>query len=58
MADGAPDPVKALRDMLKQINDLSGASLDLIDQASGGAESGGEAEQPAPEGEEVPAPPA
>jgi len=44
--------------MLKQINDLSGASLDLIDQASGGAESGGEAEQPAPEGEEVPAPPA
>ena len=46
------DPIQALKDIFQQLNDLSSAGLDLINQASGGA--GGEA--PAAEGE-VPAPP-
>ena len=51
------DPIQALREILQQLNELSGAGLDLIDQALGGAEGGGEGEAPAPEGEEAPAPP-
>ena len=49
------DPIQALREILQQLNELSGAGLDLLDQALGGAEGGGEA--PAEEGGEVPAPP-
>ena len=46
------DPIEALREILQQINDLSGGGLDLLNQALGGAEGGS-----APEGGEVPAPP-
>lgn len=52
------DPIQALREILSQLNELSGAGLDLIDQALGGAEGG---EAPAPDeggGEAPPAPPA
>ncbi|QDF16984.1 hypothetical protein SEA_YELLOWPANDA_34 [Microbacterium phage YellowPanda] len=49
------DPLQALREIIQQLNELSGAALDILTQASGGA---GEGEAPAPEGgEEVPAPP-
>jgi hypothetical protein len=48
------DPIEALRQILQQINELSGGALDLLDQASGGAGAEGGA---APEGGEVPAPP-
>lgn len=52
------DPIQALRDIFQQLNDLSSAGLDLINQASGGAGGGegGEA-PPQDEGGEVPAPP-
>ncbi|AZV01796.1 hypothetical protein SEA_UNPHAZED_35 [Microbacterium phage Unphazed] len=49
------DPLQALQEILQQLNELSGAGLDLLTQALGGA-GGGEA--PAPEGGEAPAPPA
>ncbi|QYC53802.1 hypothetical protein SEA_EUGENEKRABS_32 [Microbacterium phage EugeneKrabs] len=50
------DPIQALEEILAQLNELSGAGLDIVRQASGGA-GGGEA--PAPEGGEAPpAPPA
>jgi hypothetical protein len=49
------DPLQALRDIFQQLNDLSSAGLDLLNQASGGAE--GEGEAPPAEGGEVPAPP-
>jgi hypothetical protein len=50
------DPLQAIREIFQQLNDLSGAGLDLIKQASGGAPAeGGEA--PPEGGEEVPAPP-
>ena len=50
------DPIQALKEILSQLNELSGAGLDLLDQALGGAQDGGEA-PPAEEGGEVPAPP-
>lgn len=49
------DPIEALREILQQINDLSGGALDVLTQASGGG--GAEGAAPAPEGGEVPAPP-
>ncbi|QOC56124.1 hypothetical protein SEA_ZHENGYI_32 [Microbacterium phage Zhengyi] len=54
--DWTMDPIQALEEILAQLNELSGAGLDIVRQASGGA-GGGEA--PAPEGGEAPpAPPA
>lgn len=51
------DPAQALQEILTQLNELSGAGLDLITQLLGGGEGGGQA--PAPEGGEAPpAPPA
>ncbi|QKY80392.1 hypothetical protein SEA_PABST_34 [Microbacterium phage Pabst] len=51
------DPVQALAEIIQQLNELSGAALDIVSQALGGAEGGGGA--PAPEGGEAPpAPPA
>jgi len=50
------DPLQALREIFQQLNDLSGAGLDLINQASGGAGEGegGAPAAPAPEGPPAP----
>ena len=52
------DPIQALREILTNINELSGGALDLIDQLLGGGEAQSGDAPPAPEGEEAaPAPP-
>ena len=48
----------ALVEILKQINDLSGAALDALQQAEGSTEGGGGgAPEGSPEGEGAPTPP-
>jgi hypothetical protein len=57
MGPEAEAALQAFREIFQQLNDLSGAGLDLINQVSGGAPAGEGEAPPAPEGGEVPAPP-
>ena len=48
------DPLQALREILSQMNELSGAGLDLLESALGGG--GEEGPPPGPDGGEGPPP--